>query len=347
MQAAVADSSALIDSLSAVADSVRAAADSLVAEADTSLMSDSTGLGRMAQEVSAATDLLKEGDAGGAATLLIDSVSSFLIENVLPAVIVGVAFWVFYRVVKGLFARTLFRTSRIDAGVEQLIMRTLRMVLASFGAVTVLGQLGIDVTALVAGLGIAGIAIGFAARDTLENLIAGVTLLLDRPFRVGDYVDLDETFGSIEEITLRTTRLRTLENKMAVLPNSHVISNKIVNHSMLGMLRVSIPFGIAYKESADEARRVVLALVHDDDRLHPDAVPSVVVTELADSSVNMELRLFLKDASAELPAEFDYRERVLKALKDADIEIPFPHLQLHIDGANALEGATFMSSLKG
>lgn len=347
MQVAPPDTSSILDTLSAVADTVRTAVDSLVAPADTSLFSDTTGLGLLGREVSEASKLLKGGDAEGAASLLLSSVSSFLIHDVLPALAVGFAYWVLYRLLKGFLSRTIFRTSRIDAGVEQLTLRALRVVIAAFGAVAVLSQLGIEIAPILAGLGIAGIAIAFAARDTLENLIAGVTILLDRPFRVGDYVEFDETFGSVDEITLRTTRIRTLENKMAIVPNAQVIANKILNHSALGLLRISVPFGIAYKESTEEARRIVLGLVKEDDRLHPDMAPNVVVTELADSSVNMELRLFLKDASAELPVEFDYRERVLKALKDANIEIPFPHLQLHIDGANAFDGAALMPPRNG
>lgn len=111
---------------------------------------------------------------------------------------------------------------------------------------------------------------------------------------------------------------------------------------MLRALRVLVPFGIAYKESPDAARRVVLALTTDDKRLHPDYVPDVVVTDLADSSVNMELRLFLRDAQLEVAIQMEYREKVFEALKEADIEIPFPHLQLFVDEAKAFRGSKLL-----
>src|SRR5690606_16454336 len=171
----------------------------------------------------------------------------------------------------------------MDTGVQQLILRALRVVVFAFAVITVLGQLGINVTALVAGLGIAGIALGFAAQDTVKNFIAGVTILLDRPFRVGDNIELEDTFGTVDEITLRSTRVRTLNNEIAIVPNAKVIEEKIINHTMLRTLRVVVPFGIAYKERPQAAREVVLALTEGDRRLHPDYPPSVVVEALGDS----------------------------------------------------------------
>lgn len=310
--------------------------------ADSSLVSDSTGIGQMTERVGEAGRFLAEGQVDVALSTLMEALGRFALDNLVPAVLVALAFWVIYRVVRGVLMGALGRSRRIDQGVRQLVLRTLRLVVGTFAVITVLGQLGINVAALVAGLGIAGIALGFAARDTLENFIAGVTILLDRPFRVGDNIELQDTFGTVEEITLRTTRLRTLSNEMAVLPNAKVITDKIINHTMLRALRVEVPFGIAYKESTAEARKRVLALLEGDDRLHPDFEPSVVVKELGDSAVNMEMRFHLKDPKVEVPVRFEYQEKIFTALKEAGIEIPFPHLQLFIDEAKAFAEAPFM-----
>lgn len=334
-----------LDSLAAaVPDSLAAAGDSLVNAVvrDSSLVSDSAGIGALGQGVESAGKLLAQGDVESAASVFLSAAQRFTLDHLVPALFVGLIFYGVYRLARGVLTRTLMHSTRIDAGVQGLILRVVRVAIFSFGAVTVLGELGINVTALVAGLGIAGIALGFAARDTLENLIAGVTILIDRPFRVGDNIELQETFGTVEEITLRTTRVRTLDNQMAILPNAMVITNKILNHTMLRALRVRVPFGIAYKESPTEARAAVLALTEGDARLHPDHAPSVVVTELGDSSVNLELRLYLKDGHLEVPVKLDYQERVFDALKEAGIEIPFPHLQLFIDEAKAFRGAPFL-----
>ena len=312
------------------------------AVADSALVSDTTGLGAVVRDVGQATEALAEGRVEQAADIVLAALGRFAFENLLPALLVGLAFWVLYRVVQGVLRRTLQRARRVDAGVQQLILRFTRFTLLTIAAISVLAELGIAVAPFIAGLGIAGIALGFAAQDTVQNLIAGVTILLDRPFAVGDNIELHETFGTVEEITLRTTRVRTLDNEMAILPNSVVISEKVTNHSMLRALRVEVPFGIAYKEDPKEARRVVLATTEGDARLHPDYDPQVVVTELADSSVNMALRVHLRDSQLEVPIRFEYTERVFEALRAADIEIPFPHLQLFVDGAEAFRGSPLL-----
>jgi len=205
----------------------------------------------------------------------------------------------------------------------------------------------VNVTALLAGLSIAGIAVGFAARDTLENFISGVTILLDRPFSIGDTIQIEGVYGTVEEITLRSTRLRTLNNEVMVMPNLHMINQKLINHAMLGVVRVEVPFGIAYKEYPQAARAVVLELTEGDDRLHPDLPPSVVVTGLNNSSVDMVLRVYVKNPRDEVSVRHGYIEKVREALREADIEIPFPHLQLFIDEAKAFEGTALLRPRNG
>jgi small conductance mechanosensitive channel len=200
----------------------------------------------------------------------------------------------------------------------------------------------VEVTGLVAGLSIAGIAVGFAARDSLENFISGVTILLDEPFKVGDFIVVDDEYGQVDEITLRSTRIRTVRNEVMVLPNTMMITQRVVNHSKRGVLRVDIPFGIAYKEYPEEARQVVLDLADDDDRIRSTPSPSVVVTEMAGSSVNMILRMYLRDPRDEVPLRWEYTEKVREALREADIEVPFPHMQLFLDEAKAFEGTRLM-----
>ncbi len=321
------------------ADSLITAADSAAQDADSVTIIDSTGIGALNESVGNAVNQLAQGDVQDAAGLIGSALWDFGVGNVLPALAVGLAFYLAYKLLVGALSRGLGKAKKVDDGVKQLIVRALRIVIVSFATITILGQLGINVAALVAGLGIAGIALGFAAKDTLENFIAGVTILLDRPFRIGDNIEIQDTFGTVVEIALRSTRIRTPSNEIAILPNSKVITERIINHTRLRNLRVEVPFGIAYKESPAQARATVLALAEGDDRLHPDHQPEVVVTELGDSSVNMELRLFLKNPKQELAVFADYQEKVFDALTAAGIEIPFPHLQLFNDEAKAFKGS--------
>jgi len=122
-----------------------------------------------------------------------------------------------------------------------------------------------------------------------------------------------------------------------VLPNTEMITQRVVNHTKQNTLRIDISFGIAYKEFPEEARQALLPLVEDDDRVLPTPAPSVVVTSMGESSVDMILRFYINDPSQELPVRWEYTEKVREALREAGIEIPFPHRQLFLDEAKGLQ----------
>lgn len=313
--------------------------------ADTAAVDTTDALTRLSTEVGEAGRLLVTGEWDLFWRRLYEGLAGLVIEfipKIVSALFVFLLFYAVYRIVSSVFSRILHRSKRVDSGLQSLLFKTYRVVMLSFIAVMVLSQLGVNVAALLAGLSIVGIAVGFAARDSLENFISGITILLDKPFRVGDNVEINDVYGTIEEITLRSTRLRTLRNVIMVMPNTQMVNKQLLNHTMLGVVRVDVPFGIAYKEYPEAARAVVLGLARDDSRLHPDYQPKVVVTGLNDSSVDMELQLYLANPRLEVPVRFEYTERIREALREAGIEIPFPHLQLFIDEAKAFEHTRLM-----
>lgn len=327
----------------AIADTLAAVPDTTVA--DTTVADTTSAISQLNREITEAGKLLATGEWELFLSTLYERLAE-LVANLVPklgaALLIFLLFYIVYRILYKLIRRVLKGSKRVDVGLEALLTKSYRVMAMVFITVMVLDQLGLNVAALLAGLSIAGIAIGFAARDTLENFISGIAILMDRPFRIGDNVEVDGTFGTIEEITLRSTRLRTLNNQIMVMPNIQMINQKLINHTMLNTLRVEIMFGIAYKEYPQQAREVVLKLTEGDDRLHEDYQPQVVVLGLNDSSVDMSLRLFLKNPKLEIPVRFDYIEKVREALREADIEIPFPHLQLFVDEAKALENSFLM-----
>lgn len=270
-----------------------------------------------------------------------------LTERGLQALAAFLLLFIIYRVLYLTFEQALDRSDNIEPGLQSLLLKTFRVVAFFFIGTVVLDQLGVNVAVLVGGLGIAGIVAGFAARDSLENFIAGVTVLVDKPFRVGDYIEIGDQYGQVDEITLRSTRLRTVRNRIMVLPNTHMITQQLMNHTKRNVLRIDVPFGIAYKEYPDEAREVLLPLFEDDDRVLSEPSPSVVVTEMADSSVNMAVRFYTRDPSQEVPLRWEYTEKVRETLREAGIEIPFPHRQLFLDEAKALQGSKLLAPTNG
>ena len=201
----------------------------------------------------------------------------------------------------------------------------------AFALVMALDQLGVNVAAAIAGLGIVGIAVGFAAQDSVANVISGFLIFLDKPFEAGDWVGVADQEGTVVEITLRSTRIKTPENTYVVIPNKLIIDQVLVNYSKHGATRLNIPVGIAYKEYIPQAREVLLRAVKDLEHVLADPAPTVVVDQLGGSSVDLEVRVWVNDANTGQGVLANVVEAAKLALDEASIEIPFPHLQLFVD----------------
>jgi len=173
--------------------------------------------------------------------------------------------------------------------------------------------------------------VGFAAQDSIANVFAGIMIFMDKPFEVGHWITVVDQYGEVNDITMRSTRIRTKRNTYVVIPNKTIIDEVLVNHSQKGVTRVDVPIGIAYKESILGARQVMLASVRGLDGVLTDPPPDVVVAELGDSSVNLNLRVWIERATDEEPVFFCVLEAAKLALDEAGIEIPFPHLQLFLE----------------
>lgn len=267
---------------------------------------------------------------------LLDRAIDF-VPSLLAALVVLLGFYLLYRVVAKLL-HGLLRRTHADPAVRDIGLRLTKIVILAFGVVMAASQLGFEVSSVLAGLGIAGLAVGLAAQDSLANLVGGITILWDRPFRIGDNVTIAGTFGRVQEIGLRATTILTVQKEEAIIPNKQVVNEQIFNHTRNGQLRLSVPVGIGYGEDTREARRVMLAAVEGHPRVLPDPAPQVVVTELAESSVNVELRVFLREPHQQREAFFELIELVKIALDEAGIEIPFPQRTLHLADRDLLVG---------
>ena len=247
------------------------------------------------------------------------------------ALVILFVFWLVFRVTrKGL------RLALVRSGVHEYLVRLLvddiyRVILLVFAVVMAADQLGFNVGTALTGLGIAGVALGFAAQDSIANVIAGFLIFIDKPFKVDDWVHVSEHYGRVTEITLRSTRIRTPQNTFVVIPNKQIIDQVLVNHTKNGRTRVDVPVGIAYKEYIPQARAALLEAVRDLEGVSKEPAPDVVVGALGSSSVDMKLRVWVEDPSHEQPVFFAVMEASKLALDTAGIQIPYHHLQLFLE----------------
>jgi small conductance mechanosensitive channel len=250
----------------------------------------------------------------------------------LTAILILFAFQLLYRITKIPIIAALRQTSLERKLIELLVENVYRYALVILGLVMALDQLGVNVTAALAGIGVVGLALGFAAQDAVANVISGFLIFWDKPFVVGSWLTTEGQFGQVSDITLRTTRIRTNQNTYVIIPNKNIIDSVIENYTQKGELRIDVPVGIAYKESISRARQAILDRIRGElDWIRQDPAPDVVALELGDSSVNLLVRVWIDDAKDRLKTQFAVIEESKIALDDAGIEIPFPHLQLFLE----------------
>lgn len=257
------------------------------------------------------------------------------VPNLIAAIVLACIFWVILKLTKRI-GSTAMRKAKVPEEASDIVVRFSGYFVIIIAMLTIASQLGIKITSLIAGLGIAGLAISFAAQDTVANVISGITLLIDRPFKKGDWICLGDLHASVTEIKLRTTVLTSFDNETIVVPNKALAQERIRNFTLTPRIRVKVPIGIAYKENIPVAREVILATVKDDKRILETPVPIVIVTGLGDSSINLQLRFWTQDPLMQYSLQWEYTERCKRALDDAGIEIPFPHSQIFIERSMGL-----------
>jgi small conductance mechanosensitive channel len=233
-------------------------------------------------------------------------------------------FWLIYRGIRRV-AIGHMKKGEVDSSIRDMLATLIKWCVMGFGIVIACNQLGIPIVAMLTGVSIIGLAVGFAAQETLANFIAG------------DWIDVTGTFGQVRRVSFRSTRIVNLDGEVIVFPNTYMLSNRVSNHSTNPINRINLPIGISYNASIADARRVLLKLTENDSRIVKDPPPEVVVAECGESSVNLLLRFWISDESVERKIGYEYLEKMKDALDAADIEIPFPHMQLLVENTPAVQ----------
>lgn len=219
---------------------------------------------------------------------------------------------------------------RLDSTVARFLGRLVHVVLFLFVVIAALDRLGVQTTSLVAIVGAAGLAVGLALKDSLSNFAAGVMLILFRLFRQGHYVEVAGTAGTVSEIRIFATVLTTADNKVITVPNGKIMAGNIVNYSEKPTRRLDLVFGVAYDADLSQVKRILEEVVAAEERCLPEPAPTIAVSELADSSVNLVCRPWVKTADY-WAVKWALTERVKGRFDEAGIAIPFPQMDVHLE----------------
>lgn len=270
-------------------------------------------------------------DIGAQSSALLEKVIPYAIEygiKLVGAIILYIIGRIIIKMVTNLLKKLIKR---------QISDKTLEAFLVSFAGgimqvilwITIISVLGIQATSLVAILGAAGLAIGMALSGTLQNFAAGVMLLTFRPYKIGDFVEVDGHAGKVKEIQIFNTLLTTGDNKTIIIPNATASSNSLVNYSTQEKRRVDLVFGIGYQDSIDTARSVLEKIITAEDKILKNEETLIAVSGLGDNSVNITVRVWVKSDDY-WDVYFGMTETVKKTFDKEKISFPYPQRDVHM-----------------
>lgn len=253
--------------------------------------------------------------------------ASLTLEKLLPVVLILVIGTIAVKLLLKLFDRALSR-SKLDRTIFTFLKAIMRVLLYAIVILIAAGSLGVDVTSLVALLSVVSLAISLAVQNALSNVVGSITLLATHPFRVGDFVQIGSDSGTVEQIGMSYTQIRTADGKRIYIPNSDASAARIYNYTVEGKRRIDLTFSASYDDDMDRVKAAILAAAQHP-KLCADTPPEVHISEYADSSVNYLLLLWVAPADF-FEVKFAVTEAVKKKFDEEGISIPYPQLDVHM-----------------
>ncbi|CNJ00977.1 small-conductance mechanosensitive channel MscS [Yersinia mollaretii] len=265
-----------------------------------------------------------------ASTWLVDN-QDLLIQyavNLVAALLILTVGSIIAKVVSGMLGRVM-KLRGIDVTVADFLAAMARYSILAFTIVAVLGRLGVQTASVIAVIGAAGLAVGLALQGSLSNFAAGVLLVAFRPFKAGEYVDLGGVAGTVVQVQIFSTTLRTVDDKIIVVPNGKIIANNIINTSREPNRRTDMVIGVAYDADIDVVKKVLGDIIAADDRIMHDKGVTVRLNEMAASSLNFTVRVWTTNGDA-MEVYWDLMENFKRALDAHNIGIPYPQMDVHL-----------------
>lgn len=254
-------------------------------------------------------------------------VQDFAINLVMAIVTLIIGLWIIKLIMGGI--KRGMEKRNVDETLRKFLGSILGIALKIMLVISVISMVGIEMTSFVAILAAAGLAIGMALSGTLQNFAGGVILILLKPFKVGQFIEAQGHMGTVHEIQIFNTILKTPDNKTIIIPNGPLSTGSMTNFSAEPRRRVDFTFGIGYGDDIDKAKSVIKSLIDADERILRDPEPFIAVKELADSSVNFAVRVWVEAANY-WGVFFDMTENVKKTFDKEGVSIPFPQRDVHL-----------------
>lgn len=259
------------------------------------------------------------------------------VVNIVAAIAILIIGMIIARLISSTVNRLMLARG-IDSTVADFLSALVRYGIIAFTLIAALSRVGVQTASVIAVLGAAGLAVGLALQGSLSNLAAGVLLVTFRPFRTGEYVDLGGIAGTVLNVQIFSTTLRTVDGKIVVVPNGKIIAGNIINFSREPVRRNEFIIGVSYDADIDQVKKILTDIVSRDERVLKDRDITVRVNELGPSSVNFVVRAWSKSGDLQ-NVYWDVLEQIKKGLDANGIGIPYPQMDVHVRKTNETENA--------
>ena len=248
--------------------------------------------------------------------------------NIVAAIAIVIIGMIVARIVSNTVNR-LMLARKIDATVADFLSALVRYGIIAFTLIAALGRVGVQTASVIAVLGAAGLAVGLALQGSLSNLAAGVLLVMFRPFRAGEYVDLGGVAGTVLNVQIFSTTMRTVDGKIVVIPNGKIIAGNIINFSREPVRRNEFIIGVAYDSDIDQVKKILTDIIQSEDRILKDREMTVRLNELGASSINFVVRVWSNSSDLQ-SVYWDVLERIKREFDANGISFPYPQMDVHV-----------------
>lgn len=255
--------------------------------------------------------------------------------NIVAAIAIIIIGMIVARIVSNTVNR-LMLARHIDATVADFLSALVRYGIIAFTLIAALGRVGVQTASVIAVLGAAGLAVGLALQGSLSNLAAGVLLVMFRPFRAGEYVDLGGVAGTVLNVQIFSTTMRTVDGKIVVIPNGKIIAGNIINFSREPVRRNEFIIGVAYDSDIDQVKKILTDIIQSDERILKDREMTVRLNELGASSINFVVRAWSKSGDLQ-NVYWDVLERIKREFDAAGISFPYPQMDVNVKKVKEVE----------
>ena len=262
----------------------------------------------------------------------IDYIKELLVKygiNVLIAIIIMIVGRVVVKTICKLVKKSMKKSGKLDEMLINFLANLLNALLMTFVFIGALGQLGVQTASLVAVLGACVLAVGLALQGSLSNFASGVLIIVLKPFKVGDVIEVTGTIGKVINVSIFTTELCTADNKKVVIPNTPIMSNSITNYSHHPTRRVEVIASVSYDDDLDKVRELLNGIIKKSELILDDPEPAVILKTLNDSSVDFAARVWVNTGDY-WTVLFDMQEQIKRIFDANDISIPFPQTDVHL-----------------